>query len=207
MHAFARSKLFWAVLLLGGLVIAYGGWWFFGDRGSLFFGRNGTSFWTVTSFAEEPVEAGTLLLFDEGQLVLDGRCAAQRWVYERDDDEIEISRPSGATLKCAVAPVTPIIEQFGAVRAAVTTLNIDGEELALLDGQGRSVLKARRLVSTAFENRTWRIANFRVDNALADSGEVFGASEPVHVTFIDGVFYGYAGCRYLVGMYRLDPEW
>ncbi|WP_119300809.1 META domain-containing protein [Dongia deserti] len=207
MPAFARNKLLWAALLLGSLVAGYGCWWLFTDRGSLFFGRDGTSFWTVTSFAEEPVEPHTLLLFDENQLVLDGPCGAQRWVYERDDDVIEISRPSGATLRCAVAPTPPIIDQFSAVRTTVTTLNIEGEHLKLLDEQGKPVLEAQRLAATSLENRTWHIESFQLDDALTSTSDVFDESAQVHITFIRGTLHGYAGCRYLVGMYKLDPEW
>jgi heat shock protein HslJ len=208
MPAFSRNKLLWLTLLLGFSAAVFGVWWLFADHGgSRFFGRDGTSFWTVTSFAGEPVESDLLLLFDEGQLVLDGHCGSQRWIYERDDEEITISRPSGASLRCAVAPTSPIIDQFSAIRTTVTTLNIDGENLTMFDDQGRPVLSAQRLAADGFENRTWRIESFQLDNALTATSDEFGESAQVHLTFIEGTVYGYAGCRYLVGMYTLNPEY
>jgi hypothetical protein len=209
MPAFARNKFLWLALLLGFSAAAFGAWWQFADRGgALFFGRYGTSFWTVTSFAGKPVEPDTLLLFDEGQLALDGECGAQQWVYERDDDSFEISRTSGATSRCVVAPTPLIIVQFSAVRTTVTALKIDGHRLTMRDGQGMSVLEAERLLATGLENRTWRISRFRLDNKMTATSDAFGESAQVHITLIKGSIYGYAGCRYLLGRYtRLDPEW
>lgn len=160
MPAFARSKLFWAILLIGLFAAWYAAWWFLQDRGPLLFGRDGMSFWTVTSFAEKPVERDTLLLFDGRQLALDAHCGQQRWVYDRDDAKIEIARPSGAALRCVVLPVPPIIDQFSAIRAKVRMLRIDGEDLTLFDDEDKPVLTAQHLAATGLKNRIWRIASF-----------------------------------------------
>jgi hypothetical protein len=209
MPDFARNKVLWLILLLGFSAAAFGVWWLFGDRGgAVFFGRDGTSFWTVTSFAgQPPAEPNILLWFDERQLVMDGDCGAQQWLYERDDEDIEISRTSGATVRCAVAPTPKIIDQFSAIRETVTTLKIDGDRLALLDGQGTVVLKAERLTASGYENRTWRVESFQLDQTLTAASDAFGESAKVHITFVKGGIYGYAGCRYLIGRYTLGPDW
>lgn len=206
---FARSKFLWLALLLGFSAGAFGLWWLFADRGgALFFGRDGTSFWTVTSFAGKPVEPDTLLLFDESQLALDGECGAQHWIYERDNDAIEISRTSGATSRCVVAPTPLIVVQFSAVRTTVTTLDIDRGRLTMRDGQGTAVLEAERLMATGLENRTWRVSRFRLNNKMTATSDAFGESAQVHITLIKSSFYGYAGCRYLLGRYTfLDRDW
>ena len=207
MQLFARNKLLWTVLLVGVAAACYAVWYFFLNRGSEFFGRDGISFWSVTSFAGEPVEPDTFLLFDDKQIALDGPCGQQRWLYERDEDEIDISRPSGAALYC-YKTVPPIIEQFSVVREGVATMSINGDRLTLFDDQGKAVLETQREHATGLEYRTWRIANFQLDNTLTATSDAFGEEAPVHVTFIHNSVYGYAGCRYLVGMAKVvEREW
>jgi len=209
MPDFARNKALWLVLLLGFSAAAFGVWWVFGDRGgAVFFGRDGTSFWTVTSFAgQPPAEPNILLWFDERQLVMDGDCGAQHWLYEREGEDIEISRASGATVRCAVAPTPKIIDQFSAIRETVTTLLVDGDRLTLLNGDGKAVLEAERLMATGFENRTWGVESFQLDQTLTATRDAFGDSAKVHITFVKGGIYGYASCRYLIGRYTVGPDW
>lgn len=207
MSILTRHRKLWLILVTVFVTLAIGAWWLFRDRPWLLFGYNGISFWTVTSYDGKPAEAGLLLMFDGYQLALDGKCGQQRWFYDRDDDAIEISKPSGATLRCAVAPTPPEIDRFMAIRETVRTLKIDGDRLALLNQGGEPVLEAGRLPAKGLDNRTWNIAAFQFEDKLVETRTMFDAPEKVHLTFIQGGFHGYAGCEYLFGRYVLDPKW
>lgn len=207
MSVFAGNRRLWSILLISFTALAVGCWWLFRDQPWHYFGLDGISFWTVTSYEGKPAEKGLILMFDGYQIALDGACAQQRWRYDRDDDEIEIGKPSGATLRCVVKPTPPEIDLFMARRERLTKLSIDGDHLALFDDDGTLVLDAERLPPKGLENRTWSIAAFQFGDKLTDTHAVFRDPERVHLTFIQGTFHGYAGCQYVFGMYRQVPEW
>ena len=206
MQLFARNKLLWTVLLVGVAAACYAVWYFFLNRGS-FFDRDGISFWSVTSFAGEPVEPDTFLLLDDKQIALDGPCGQQRWLYERDEDEIDISRPSGAALYC-YETVPAIIEQFSAVRESVATLSINGDRLTCSTIRAKRCWRPNASMRPALNTAPGGSRISSSTDTLTATSDAFGEEAPVHVTFIHNSVYGYAGCRYLVGMAKVvEREW
>lgn len=156
--------------------------------------------WMVASIAGQPVIADSkvTLTFDaEGRVSGNSSCNRFTAGYSLTGEGLSITQPAGTMMACAPATLMEQEATFLILLPQVTKFSIDGGQLTLTAGDGRTIT-ARRPPAT-LQSAEWRIETISGQPVVDGSKAVirFGA---------DGRISGNSSCNNLMGGFTVDGQ-
>lgn len=142
------------------------------------------------------LESGPSMSFEDGKVSGSTGCNRFTTSYTQDGDTLEIATPATTRMACA-PPADAAEREFLAALERVEGWRIDNGELALVDGDGKELLR----FSEASPVGAWQATAFRQRDAVAS---LIPGTEISAVFDQDGMLAGSAGCNTYRATYKTD---
>ncbi len=162
---------------------------------------NDLSFWTVRAPSGEPA---ILQVRRPDYVTVYVPCRAHSWTLDPTTRHFSHSFYEAACGAAQSTPSSPVFDRLGAIIPTVRIMHVSGNELALIDDHGASVVTAMRLSSSTIENRQWTLESFFDGQSLRSTAAAFGPPNPI--IFVEGMIQGSPGCGALTGEYSLSAD-
>lgn len=147
----------------------------------------------------------TALFGEDGQVAGSAGCNNYFASYELSGDALKLG-PAGSTLMACADPEGIMAQEdaFLAALGSVASFQIEGQQLALLAGQGQALLTFTVGESASLSGTTWQVVGY--NNGRGGVTSVIIGTELTAVFDEGGRLAGSAGCNQYFADYRLEDQ-